>query len=412
MLDSRQSWVVLGGLFVLYMAVIGIQGYTLPLFYPFLIKEFGWTTGEVTRAATISYFLGAFLSLVSSPFYDRFPVRKLMLAGTVALSIGLWLYPNITTLSYMLALHAVCTIAQVYTGQVPVLLVVTRWFEKKRGLAIGIVATATSAGGAIFPLVLRPLLAEGDWHTAARLLSVLALLMLALPILFVIRERPDKPVAHVAVTDSSVHQGPTLSEALRSPVFYLLAFATGGIWFITSGMVQHQSILLSLELGLDSGTVPLVISVYFWGAVAGKLLLGWLADRIDRNIVMLIGILSVALGLIALRLGGQQAVYMYAICFGVGFGGTFAMIQVLIAHYFAGASYGKILAVLTTVDVLAGGVSITLLGSWQRMFGSYMPVLGILLGIAAAVAVSVIILYRRGRSGTSPLRAAVEPAAS
>lgn len=406
MLDSRQSWVVLGGLFVLYMAVIGIQGYTLPLFYPFLISEFGWTTSEVTRAATICYFLGAFLSLVLGPFYDRFPARRLMLAGAALFCVGLWFYPNIRTLDHMLMIYAMCTVAQVCTGQVPVLLVLTRWFRKKRGVAIGIVVTATSAGGAVFPLVLRPLLAEGDWHTAVRLLSVLALLMFVLPILFLIRERPESSNELQNASDSiHEHRGPTLADALRSPVFYLLAFSTGGIWFITNGMVQHQSILLGIELGLDQQTVPLVVSVYFWGAIAGKLLLGWLADRLDKNIVMLLGIVSVMLGLTALRVSGAEGVYWYAVCFGLGFGGTFAMIQVLIAHYFAGSSYGRILAVLTTVDVLAGGVGISLLGTWQRSFGSYMPVLTILLVVAIAVAASVILLLLYGRKTTQVAQA-------
>ncbi|MDC0598426.1 hypothetical protein OAP18_01175 [Gammaproteobacteria bacterium] len=86
------GWLVLSGLFLNYMAVVGILIYTLPLLYPFLISEYGWSTGEVTRAVTIGYFTGAVLTPLVSPFYDKYSIRKFMVVGIITMVLGLFLF--------------------------------------------------------------------------------------------------------------------------------------------------------------------------------------------------------------------------------------------------------------------------------------------------------------------------------
>jgi hypothetical protein len=86
--------------------------------------------------------------------------------------------------------------------------------------------------------------------------------------------------------------------------------------------------------------------------------------------------------------------YGYAAVFGLGFGGTFAMIQLVIAEFFAGQSYGRILGVLTAVDVACGGLGISVLSEMEKHYGSYLPVIEILIGMTGVVAGMVMILYR------------------
>jgi hypothetical protein len=74
------GWKVLLGLFLNYMAVVGIMVYTLPLFYPSIIREFGFSSEQVTRPAFLAYMAGAFITPFVSPFYDRYSIRKFMLS--------------------------------------------------------------------------------------------------------------------------------------------------------------------------------------------------------------------------------------------------------------------------------------------------------------------------------------------
>lgn len=407
------GWYVVSGMFINYMVIVGIVSYTLPLFYPALIEEFGWSSSQVTLAATVSYFTSAFITPFVSALYDRFSVRKFMFAGSVMVVTGLALYGLISSVLTMVLLYlCFLTLSQVFCGQVPVMVILSRWFRRRRGVAMGIVLTATGAGGALFPLLVRDMVAAGDWRRAALVLALTAGLILAVALIFLIRNRPEEmglsqdgaaPVAaggpaadegpFTGMDGTGAGDGPTLGMALRAPEFYLLAFATGGLWFIIIGMVQHQSIVMSSEGGVSAATLPLVISVYFWASVAGKVAFGWLGDRFDKTLVMLQSVVFLSIGLILLRFLQGNALFFYAILFGIGFGGTFTMIQLLIAEFYAGLHYGRILGILTMIDVTAGGLGIPVLALLRDQLGSYQLVIEYLIVLTLLIITAVTLLW-------------------
>src|SRR5690606_1149024 len=128
--------------------------------------------------------------------------------------------------------------------------------------------------------------------------------------------------------------------------------------------------------------------------------------------VMLSGVICLGLGLLALRHLGAEQLYFYSLVFGFGFGGTFTMIQLLIAEYYSGVHYGRILGVLTMVDVVCGGLGISLLSIAQQALGGYAPVLDGLFGLSLAIALSVLVLYIRARAGTVTAPAAASDIAT
>ena len=182
--------------------------------------------------------------------------------------------------------------------------------------------------------------------------------------------------------------GPTLKQAVTTPVFYVLAFVTAALWFATFGMLQHQSIFIGKDLGVDSARLPLIFSMFFWFAIMGKLLFSWLSDRVDKLRVMFVAVLSLVVGLLLLRTVSADnfvGLYAYAVVFGVGFGASFSMIQLVLAEYFSGASYGKILAVLTTVDSLAGSAGVSYMGQVRVAQGSYLPAFDLLIVLCVGI---------------------------
>jgi MFS family permease len=402
------GWVVLLGLFLNYMAIVGIMIYTLPLFYPSLINEFGFTTEQVTRPAFVAYMAGALVTPFISPFYDRFSIRLFMLAGTVFMTGGLLAFSAFQTYIQLLAINLVFALGQVCAGQVPTMVLTTRWFNRRRGMAVGIMLTSTSVGGAVFPLVVRQVMDGGAWRPAVLVLTVICAVMMLIAQVFLIRNRPEDiglaadaadPLTPAAARAQP--EGPTMRLALRQPEFYLIAFATGGLWFCLNGLVQHQTILIGNELGVGIETLTLITSVYFSCAIVGKLVLGWLADRFSKTLIMFYSVLNLIVGLVILRQAGSGNVailYIYAVVYGIGYGGMFTMMQLVIAEFYAGRSYGRILGLLTMVDIGIGGIGIPAFGLMQGAFGSYMPVLEILIGLNLVIAVSVLVLYRMRRS--------------
>jgi MFS transporter, OFA family, oxalate/formate antiporter len=401
------GWWVLCGVFFSYTALVGVQVYTFPLFYPVLIRQLGWSSEDVTLPATIFYLTGAIITPFVSLLFDRYSVRLFMIAGAILTIVGLGAFRLIQTPMHMTGIFLILALAQVCSGQVPTMLVVIRWFRRYRGIAVGITLMGTSIGGALFPLVVRPLLADGKWREAMSLLSIICGLMMILPLIFLVRSRPeDKNLQPDGAPEAqgmgsrqqqSPSAGPTLSQALHMPAFYLLAFATGALWLCINGVIQHQAIFINTELGLSMNELPVVISVFFWSSMVGRLLIGYLGDRIDKTLIMLGAVVNLIAGLLILRVASAEhiaSLYAYAVVYGIGFSGTFTMIQLVIAEFFAGQSYGKILGVLTMVDVLGGGIGISAIAWMQKAFGSYLPVIQILIGVCCVVAVTIVFLYR------------------
>jgi len=405
------GWWVLTGISIHYAALVGIQIYTLPLFYPGLMEEFGWSEEEVTRAATISFLTGAAITSFVSALFDRFSVRVFMILGAATYVLALFNFWSLQTLTQMTVIYVIFAVSQVCAGQVPTMLVVTRWFKRHRGIAIGITLMATSVGAAIFPLVVRPALAMDRWRDGMFILMIAAGVMMLLPLIFLVRSRPEgrgllpdgdgaQTKVPVMPDQQALKTGPSLNEALRMPVFYVLAFATGSLWFCMNGIAQHQAIFMNKELGLSMDTVPVIASAIFCFAIAGKLLFGYLSDRFDKILMMLIVVVLLIIGLSILRISSADnlwSLYGYAAVYGLGFSGTFAMIQLVIAEFFAGQSYGRILGVLTSIDVAAGGIAITVIARMKEAFNSYLPVIEILIGLCCVVAVTVVFLYKMRR---------------
>jgi MFS transporter, OFA family, oxalate/formate antiporter len=406
------GWYVLFGIFTAYTALCGIQIYTLPLFYPDLMKEFSWSNEQVTRAATVFFLTGAIITPFVSSLFDRFSTRLFMIVGAIATMVALFSYSCLHTLTQMTLIYMIFSLSQVCAGQVPTMLTVTRWFKRYRGIAVGITLMGPDLGGAVFPLVIKHVLTTGVWRDALRVLVPIAGIMMLLPLIFLIRSRPEEKGLHPDgdISDSpnsampaekSAHVGMTLKDALRMPAFYILAFATGSLWFCMNGVVQHQTIFMSKELGITMDTLPLIVSTIFWFAILGKLLIGYLSDHFDKILIMFIVVIALMAGLLILRFSTADhmlRLYCYAAVFGIGYSGTFTMIQLVIAEFYSGQSYGKILGILTMVDVASGGIAITVIARMQGAYNSYLPVIEMLIGLSGLVAVLVLFLYRMRRN--------------
>ena len=273
-------------------------------------------------------------------------------------------------------------------GLVANMLVLTRWFVRYRGVAVGILLMGASFGGAVFPLIVRQTLIDSGWREAVGLLAVIGAALMILPLIFMVRNRPQdsglNPDGAAQVSEPStatpsvspVASGPKLIDALKSPVFYLLAFTTATLWFCIVGVLQHQAIYLGRDLGVDKANIPLVFSAFFWAGIVGKAGFGYLSDRLNKVHVMLASIINLAIGLIVLRTINADStvmIFTYALIYGMGAGGAFAMIQLVIADYFAGQAYGKILGIFTFVDTMAGALGTQVIGAMRGYFRQLYP---------------------------------------
>mgnify|MGYP001816148487 FL=1 len=411
------GWWVLLGLFLLYMATNGILLNTLPLLYPELTREFGWNEEQVTRPASLLLVLTALLTPLLGALCDRFPARRIMLGGVLLIVAPLMFYAYISSLSQMIVINLVCEVVLAACGLVPCMLILSRWLLERRGFAVGILLMGSSLGGALFPLLAKQSLAEQGWREAITLVTVVGGAMMFLGLALIRNFRSAAPgdappdAAAPALNTTAPESGPvgyTLREAAALPAFYLLMIATGALWFCIVGILQHQSIYLGQDLGVSNSLLPIIFSAFFWSAIAGKLIFGYLGDHFNKVIILVASIINLLLGLVVLRAADPDSnvtLFAYAVIYGVGFSGAFAAIQLVLAEFFAGGSYGRILGVFIMIDSFAGAAGIQFLGLRRVADGSYLPALGMLIGMLVVVTLLTTVLLRfqpRGSAAVTP----------
>lgn len=401
------GWILLGGLCLTYAASNGILLNTLPLFYPSLIEEFAWDAAEVTGPASLSFFATAVLSLGVGYLVDKFAPRPMMIIGSLLFVGVLLAFRYISTLDQMKMIYVGFSVALALNGILPSMVVTSRWFKRYRGLAVGILLMASSFGGAVLPLIVGPILAEDGWRTALITIAGVGFIMMVLPCVITLRNDPsekgtvpDGKIEAEEVPEKAVQgvaAGISVIDAMKTPMFYLLAFSTGVMWFCISGVVQHQSIYLGSDMALPGEQLAQVFSVFFFSSVIGKVLFGWLSDRYPKVNIMMLATANLTLGLVIFRFvdgDSMASILTYAVIYGIGFSGAFTMIQLMIAELFAGPTYGSILGVYVFIDTLAGGVGVLALGNMRVAFGSYIPAIDLMIGLCIAAFISILFIKR------------------
>ena len=410
------GWIVLAGLFLIYMASNGIVLNAIPTFYPSMIQEFGWSESEVTQPAGLFFLGSAVASLVGGVLVDKYPVKNLMFVGLIMVTGALAAVGLVANLSQFIVIYLVFAIGLALGGLIPSMVLLTRWFVQFRGIAVGILLMANNFGGSVFNFLIGGIIDESGWRMAAFTLAGLGGVMMLIPLFFIVKNRPAdigahpdgaaSPVANVSEAGAASVLGPTLMEALKSPVFYLLAFVTAVMWFCIIGLLQHQTIYFGQDLSLTPEVLGGVIGTFFLFGFAGNIVFGFLSDRFDKSTVMLVATVTLGTGIALIRFASADAtmlIYAYAVVAGLGYGGSFTMIQLTIADFFAGASYGKILGVFTFIDTLAGSMGAIVLGSMRVAENSYIPSFNIMLGLCVVSIISVGILMQIRRSRAAQL---------
>jgi sugar phosphate permease len=254
-----------------------------------------------------------------------------------------------------------------------------RWFNRYKGLAIGIFLAASSVGGVVFIQIAKAHLDEG-WRVAATWMSIYGAIFTLIPVLL-LREQPaDKntiidgnlePLSSQNI-EKSILGDISLNQALKMPIFYLVLITTCILWFCINGFMQNQGFYYK-DLKIDAAKGANVATLFSVCAVVGKLLFGFLSDKFDKGTMMLTAIVCLTIGCVLLKLSASNTAYLtpFALIFGLGFSGSFTMIQLWVARLFYGNSYGRILGVITMADTLAGSLGIVTMGAMREKQGNY-----------------------------------------
>ena len=402
---QHQRWIVLSGLFLVYMASNGVTLHTLPLLYPELMDSFGWQASEVTLPATIFFVIGAVTSPPAGWLLDRYSSRAIIGLGSTLLALGLMAYSATNSLWQLVAVYALLGLALSLCGLVSNMVMLTGWFDSGRGRATGILLMASSLGGALFPLAVGSGIEQLGWRQTVLLTGVGVGSIMLGSVWLLLRDgrrvMPDSPTP-----DPTSDPEQRVIPVLLTRRFAAIVFATGSLWFIIIALTQHQSIHLARDVGLARSSLPSVFSLFFGCSVLGKFCFGLLSDRFDLHRVMASAILMLAIALVALSqmaVGANALLYCYAVLAGLGFSGAFTCIQILIAAHYSGPLYGRILATIVLIDTLCGALgtqTIARVREWQGDYTDAFIGMAILAAVSAMMVLSLTLTTAESESPT------------
>ena len=372
-MNNRFAWFIAGFASLALMVSNGMTISGLSVYDVAFIERFGWSMGEIKFRDLITLALTGLLAPFAGILLDRYGVRRCMLVGWIVLTFGYLAYSALNSLAGMYIIHASFAIVLVFCGLNAVVILVSNWFVRYRGTAIGITLTGSSLGGALFPQYGTRMMASFDWQWAM-LIAIAFPLILLLMTWFFIRDKPSAEVSMPAVggAQTSVASGTDMAyaDALRTATFWALAVIAMCTFYTVLGVQAHVFKYMR-DAGFDAQVATNAISLFFLCALVGKFLFGLLADIIDSRKVFYGNMIVMLMGSIILARMDIALVWVAVVTFGLGWGGAYTMLQLTVMNTFGLRDAGKILGTITILDAIGGGLGIWLTGVMYDQTGSY-----------------------------------------
>lgn len=389
---SKNQFQVAATGFLSLFSLVGIMFYGLPFFYDFWLTDFGWSRATVTSGnALAKLIIGPLFGFLAGWIIDRFGPRRLMLAGIVMGGVALVGLSMMTSLWQFYLFYLFNALGYMCGGPLPNQVLVSRWFTKSRGKAMGIIYLGIGIGGMLVPQIARGLTANFGWRDALMILGIL-MIAVAFPMAWFVKENPEQPATHANVQEPK----PDFGKILKSWPFYLLVIGSMCSIGAVAGTSQNIKLFLSIDLNYSQEQAANVLSIVLASSIVGRLLMGWLADRIQKKYVMILVYSLVALSIPLLYFSTSPGIiYLFAFLFGVALGGDYMIIPLMAAELFGVKVLGRIMGLVITLDGVAEALA-PMLAAWLRdETGSYANGFAALIVLAVIGTIAVIMLPRK-----------------
>jgi MFS family permease len=408
------GWVVVAIGFLTMMLTMGIF-FSSGVLFAAIILELGWSRTAASLPFSVALITYAGTAWIAGRLFDRYGPRRLFPLGAICLGVGLLLSAQVQT-PWQLCLSWGVLVAQGFNlaGFAPHLALAALWFNRRRGIATGLVLSGASVGALVVVPSAQCLVDTYGWRTAYALLGSAAMVcLIPLNALWQCHKPADLgldpdglgiPSTKTPLQPPAPRQAPwTLWRAMHTPRFWLLfalACCLGWVSTITS---VHQ-IAHMLSAGFPSMLAASVVGLLSLLRAASSTVSGGLSDRSGREVIFSLGTLLCCVGLSLLVLLHQPApvwlLYGYALTFGLGNGVFAAVYAAATADLFFGPALGTILGALEVGWGLGGFAGSWFGGYWYDRRGSYHGVFAITIGVSlvSCLALWLVAPRRLGRS--------------
>jgi len=398
-------WVVFGAVTGLLVCNGPVLGYTFGVFLKPIMADMGWDRGTASFSMAFGEVLGALSVPVLGWMMDRWSIRKVALPGIIAFAVCLCLMGlsphSLPVFAILFALTSISGQIQCPLGYTKA---ISAWFDRRRGLALGIAIAAIGFGAMIVPQIAQALITRLGWRGAFVCLGVL-MFVIAFPAVALFIREPRPGEGEHRRQAAGVLPGLTVGDAVRTGRFWLLASTFFFVALALLGFSGHIVPLLT-DRGLSPAEATATFGLLGLATMTGRLVTGFLVDRIFAPYVVGVFWAAPVGGLLLLLSGTGLLPAIGVFLVGFGLGAEADMLAFLNSRYMGQRAFGQLYGYFFMAFALGGACGRTLDGYLFDRAGSYAPAL---IGSAAALVIAVGLVSRLG-AYTYPVEHPVEGA--
>ena len=374
------GWYIVVACVLIAAAGIGFHN-TASIFIRPVTEDLGLSRGEFTFFRTIVVILGAALLPVYGKLVRRFSIKKIMLIGTTMSSLSLIGYSMST---YIWHFYLVAIINGLFVNAAHFMLIsllISRWFEDKKGLALGLAFAGSGLGAAVMVPLASWIIEIAGWRWGFRFSGVAAIAVLIPTLLLLVKEHPKamglKPYRLDQERDTASQpavthpKGLALSEARKTPAFWLLAIALFCISVSASAPNAHTAPYLG-DLGYSVAVVSAVVSLTMIVLTVGKIMMGHVFDRFGTWAGGFAqGIFCILSPVFALLAMYPAAPWLHAVFLGLASTGFSIPVNIFAIKYFGEKDFPAILSILSMIMAFGAAFSAPGMGLVYDLTGNY-----------------------------------------
>lgn len=382
------GWVLVAVLLILLSLGQGVAIYMYSLVAGAVNTEFGATRFMLMLGSTGMFLMIGLCSPVLGRLLDRYPSKGILLAGAIAMGLGFMLVALSVHIWMVVASYVVFLgVGAAILSPLATSTLLSRWFVRRRGLAIGIATLGTQFGGFVFPPIVAATMEAYSWRIAIGGLGLAILVILPPVIWLLVVDRPENkgqlpdgqslPVAAEGQGAAPRPVAPKLGFAeLLLQRNFLLVVAIVGVVVATNTLLLTNLALFAAEVGETPARGALLVSLTSLLGIAFSPLVGWLCDTISIRLVAALVTLFLALACFIFGVANTYPLLLLATFFqGVGGGGVFPLWASLVGHLYHTRVYGQVMgsvtlliSISTAMAPVLGGWSYDVTGGYRFMF--------------------------------------------
>jgi MFS family permease len=394
------GWWIVATAVITFGISVGIPYYNLPFFYDYFGKIHGWELKQIT----LGFPLAALLTIWVGPLLiPRFSPRKLVIVGTGFTALAFFGFGAMGGSLYTyFALYFLYTVGYIFSGPIPHQILVSQWFQKKRGRAMGIVYVGVGLFGALGSFLVKAVTDRYGFQTA--LFTIGGLMFLTWPLsLFLLKDQPSElgqfPDGALVPPSDAKEPSQSFGYLLRSKAFWLLLI--GSICSIGSiGSINMHMKFVFRDAGyvdqkVLNATWAVASELILISSIVGRLSIGVLADMFSKKRVMTATYFIVAatiLLLLAVSPARPASLYIFAVVFGFSMGADYMLIPLMAAEQFGMNSLARAMAVILPVNTIGQTWFPYLVSALREHYGNYLAAMTTVFAVAMVGALAIAVL--------------------